>query len=245
MRFVVRPHRPIREFVLAVLSIALLALAGWLLFDYGQWRYIYQRMAASDEQRELWNLSRASELDNTRLRQRIAVLERAAQIDRQAYRELQDLVRRRQEEIVELQEEIGFYRSVLAAPRRERRLAIHALTVRPSSTPGTFHFKLVLTRAVNDDTLAEGAVDIHVEGSREGGQGGPELAALAPVELQRLPFELRHFYRIGGTFSLPGGFRPRRLRVELTEGDHERPSTIKTFDWDEVLRRGGDKGDVG
>lgn len=245
MRFIVRPHRPVREFILAVLSVALLALAGWLLFDYGQWRYIYQRMAASDEQRELWKISRASELDNARLRQRVAVLERAAQIDRQAYRELQDLVRRRQEEIVELQEEIGFYRSVLATPRRERGLAIQALTVRPSTAPGTFHFKLVLTRAVKDDTLTEGAVDIHVEGSRDGGDDGPELAALAPVELQRLPFELRNFYRIDGTFSLPGGFRPRRVRVELTEGDHERPTTIRTFDWDEVVRRGGHEGDMG
>lgn len=245
MHFVLRQHRPLREFVLAVLAVVLLVLAGWLLFDYGQWRHIYERMAANSEQRQLWELMRATENDNVRLRERAAILERSAQIDRQAYQELQKLVGAQQDDVLMLREELEFYRGVLADASEDQGLKVQGLTIKHTERAGEFRFKLVLMRVLKDDKVAKGTVAVSIEGSRGGHSVKLGLAAITPERTESVPFEFKHFRRIEGVLSLPTDFLPARVRIVLTETARGRPSAIKVFDWDDVVDREGDGRDVG
>ncbi len=244
MRFVVRPHRPWRQLALVLLAVALLSLAGALLLDYGHWRYIYDRMAANAGQRQSWQLSRATEQDNIRLRERVAVLERSAQVDQQAYRELRRLVAGLQDDNYLLREELEFYRGVMGA-RTGKELRIQALSVQALDRAGEYRLKLVLTRAVKDDSVARGGVDISVEGDRGGRTLSLGLAAVTSGQTQTLPFEFKHFRRIESTITLPADFRPIRVRVVLDPSQGAPASVVRVFDWDQVLDTGENRRHVG
>ncbi len=245
MRFVVRQHRPLREFALATLSIALLGVAGWLLYDYGHWRHIYERMAASAEQRDLWDISRATERDNIELRDRVAVLERAAQIDQQAYRELQRLVGDLQDEALTLREELEFYRGVIARSDREQDLRIQGVRFRPVDDAGRYAFQVVLTRVGKGDSLAKGGVDMSFEGRRGGHTMKLAMPLVTDDRVERLPFEFKHFSRVEGVVALPADFTPVRIRVVLQESGGGGGTIVRTFDWTDVLERRGGRQDVG
>jgi hypothetical protein len=245
VRFTVRPHRPMRRLVLAFGAIVLLGLAGWLLYDYGQWRYIYARMNAAAEQRDVWTLMRSTEAENLELRDRIAVLERGNEIDESAHRELKNLVAQLQDEVLTLKEEVEFYRKILSSSETNRGMAIQGLHVRSAGTDGLYAFQLVLTRLVKDDSLAKGEIDFSIEGQRAGHEIKLSLAATTSEKREKIPFEFKNFQRIEGTLTLPSDFHPVRVRVVLTEHKRERPSAIQTFEWSRVLERVGENPDVG
>ncbi|MGE0387342.1 MAG: DUF6776 family protein [Gammaproteobacteria bacterium] len=241
MRFVVRPHRPLRQFVLGVACVLLTTLAGWLLYDHGHWRVIHDRMSATSEQRDLRSLSRTAEADNALLRGRVTTLERAAQIDREAYLELQRLAGELQDDNLLLKEEIEFYRNVLAAGDKGQGLKLQAMHLQALDKPAEFRFQAVLTRVAKDDNLARGTMVLSIEGQRGGHSIMLGLAAITPNRAEKLPFQFKHFHRIEGTFALPAGFKPTRVRVVLTEANRQRPTAIETFEWHEIIEPKGEE----
>jgi len=231
MHVVVRPHRPTRQFVLGTVSVLLLALAGWLLFDYGQWRYIYMRMAASDESQDLWRLSRESERDNKHLRERLAVAERTAEVDREAISQLQIEVKRLQTEILDLREELEFYRGTLTSGGASSGYRIQGLQLRPWDGENEYRFKLVLTHLMPDDRQGKGVLDIALSGRL-----GADAKRYAMNELNSglgypLSFELKHFRRFEGRFSIPRDFKPSQLVISVRDSNNKKKLLERTFDW--------------
>src|SRR3569832_3019564 len=92
-QLVVKAHRPWRKWLVLVLMVLCLPLAGGGLFDYGRARAGFDSGEAGRRQAE-WQcaLDRFRET-NEALRQQVVTLEQAKVIDRQAYAEInQNLV---------------------------------------------------------------------------------------------------------------------------------------------------------
>ena len=234
MRLVVRPHRPTRQFLLATISIALVALAGWILLDYGQWQAIYERMATSTEQKELWQHNRVLQRQNSELSQKLDVVQRSAKIDEQAYGHLRDTVAQLQAKIQELTEELEFYRGILASTRNGRGLQVQGMRVEPLAEAGRYRFKLVLTHVVKDDIVAKGTITVAFEGAQSGEPKRLMLRDIRGPDTSDLSFKMQHFRSIEGTFELPRGFSPKQVRVAVSQKGRS-AKIERTFVWAQLM----------
>ncbi|MGQ0659043.1 MAG: DUF6776 family protein [Chromatiales bacterium] len=243
MRLVVRPHYPLRQFLLLVAGVIFLGLGGWVTFEYGQWQQLYARMTAlASSSRPDMEAESVEQLkaDNERLRQRVAILERAAQIDHEASVRLQGHVRALQDDTFELREEVEFYRAVVSAAKKATGLRIQGLRVSPLGESGHYHYKLVLTNLNKDDKVSKGDVLIEILGRDNAAVRKLNLAALADnPDGGTLPFSFMHFHRLEGDFALPEGYFPESVRVVVREGAAKEPREEKTYDWKPLIQAEG------
>lgn len=211
----------------ALLALALLGMTGYAAFERGRDTVREQYASASTERDRLRAAKRDLESSNMALRERAALLEREAQVERQAYAEVDAHLERLQEEILELKEELAFYRSI-AASEQAHALDIRSFDVRRDGG-GEYLYRLVLTAAMKNDKVISGTVHLSVSGERGGRPVSLSLGELG--EVQGIGFRLRHFQKIKGRLKLPRDFTPRRVLVQITASGGNQTKIEKSFDW--------------
>lgn len=242
-RLVVKPHRPGRQLLLAVIGAGVLGVAAWMAFEYGQWQRLYARMTALARSNSTEAAAESLEklkAENTDLLQRITILERAAQIDKEADSRLQAHIRELQDETYELKEEVEFYRKVVAAAKEDSGLRIQGLRIEPLSESRRFHYKLVLTNLSKDDKVTSGDATIEVAGQR---QGSPQKFQITTSRdgsrTTTLAFSFVHFHRLEGDFTVPDGFEPESVRVVIRQESAREPRHDASYEWDELVQAKG------
>lgn len=242
-RLVVRPHRPGRQALLLFAGLIIVGIAAWMSFEYGQWQQLYARMTAlaraPKTDLEVMTLEELK-VENAQLKQRVAILERAAQIDREADARLNEHLRALQDETYEVKEELEFYRNVVSSSKNDSGLRIQAMRVTALGEHGRFHYKLVLTNLNKNDKVTAGSVSIEISGKRGGEpqkfqvtapNGGSRTTALA--------FRFVHFHRLEGDITLPDGFDPESVRVVVREGSIKEPRQDASYDWTSLVEAEG------
>lgn len=213
-RFIVQQHDPAasrRRLLLALAlwltSLALAAAAGW---------YVARSPVTGPDPAEFSRL----QSENETLKQRVAVLERADQVDRVASSDLQQTLREREEEIAGLRTDLGFYARLVGGGARREGLSVHSVHVEPVRDSSAWNVVVTLTQNMKRSQSSEGRLQLAVEGVANG-----QLKTLAWNELGAgdtagLPFAFKYFQRVSGTVMLPAGFTPNRIKVvaEATGG---------------------------
>ena len=221
--------------MLVGISVILLLLAGWLLLDYGQWRYIYDRMVANEQRADLWALARETAAENESLRERLRLSEATTEIDKNARQEVQKVVAELQQEVFEHKQELEFYRGILATARTKQGLMVQGLRLERLGDSDQYRYKLVLTHVVKDDRSTKGVVTISFDGNTDAAPRKLELAELADEPKGPLTFEFKHFRRLEGTFALPTDFEPRELLVIAREGGKRGVKVERSFSWQQLV----------
>jgi hypothetical protein len=243
-RLVVRAHRPGRQVLLTLIGLLVLVIAAWMSFEYGQWQQIYARMT------ELTRFERGSELtpeaaaalqaENGDLKQRVAILERAAQVDRAADAELRGQMRTLQDETYALREELEFYRKVVGDSKEGGGLRVQAVKIDRMSEPDRYHYKLVLTNLGKDDRVTAGDATIEVAGKSAGQPQKFKVTAVKNgTRTANLAFSFMHFHRLEGDFTLPAGFKPESVRVVVRTAAANTPLQDTSFDWNTLVKAEG------
>lgn len=232
-RLVVEPHRPWRKYVVVVLLGVIAALA----FHDVQLR---ARIAALDAEAGYQAAARVraesalagAQTLTASLREKVARLERRHQVDTEAYHEVDLEMRRIQDQILALREEVMFYRRIMSADRG-RGLSIQTLAIKPEGVGERYHFELVLTRAINNDRVAEGSVALTISGERGGRPAELSHASVIESGEGRLEFRFKYFQRLEGLFSLPPDFVPRRVFVKVDAKGENQARVEQSFEWPE------------
>ena len=232
-RLVVRPHRPWLKYMVVVLLGVIAAFA----FHVVQQR---ARIAVLDTEAGYQAAARAraeSALAGARarmesLREKIARLERRHQVDTRAYHEVDLEVRRMQNQILALREEVMFYRRIMSSDRGQG-LSIETLTIKPEGAGERYHFELVLTRTINNDRVTEGTVALTISGERGGRPADLHHASFIESGEEHLEFSFKYFQRLEGSLSLPPGFVPRRVIVKVDTKGEKPPRVEQSFEWPE------------
>ncbi|MCI0401763.1 MAG: hypothetical protein L0Y67_00805 [Gammaproteobacteria bacterium] len=233
-RLVVKSHRPARIAVLLALGIVVLGMMVWYLLDYSRWRYIYGEMADSRNQKILWEINRSLEAETTRLRERVAILERAGEVEKRAGNDVQETLKLLQDEIFDLREELSFYQGIVIATGTAKGLTVQGLYLEPLGQEQHYRYKLVLTHVAKSDRVAEGMVDMVVEGDLGGVSKRFRLQEIADHTPVDLSFRFKYFHKLEGAMVLPAGFQPRRVFVELHPKDKTQSKVERVFDWPEL-----------
>jgi len=212
----------------------MLSTTIWFLLDASHWAFIKSRVELGQQTRRLWDKNRNQEQEIKRLNERIVMLERASQIDNQAAADLHEEMKRLQDEIYKLKEELVFYQGIVTTTGSAEGLKIHGMQVEKLSEAYHYHFKLILTHVTKDDIVAEGNMDITLEGIQDGVARELKLTEVLLDPQQDLSFKFRNFKRLEGNMILPVGFTPYRVNVMLQPKGAKLSYVKRVFIWSDM-----------
>ena len=158
------------------------------------------------------------------------MLTREQQVERIAYGRIGEQLRTLQSTVLNLREEVAFYRGIVGSGR-EKGIQVHSLVVNPDGREGGYRYQLVLTRGGKSDKVAEGSVRLSVSGEHEGKSRRLSFRDLSAPDSDALEFSFKYFQRLQGHMTLPAGFVPRRVYVRVDSPDENASSHERHFDW--------------
>ncbi|KJV35294.1 DUF6776 family protein [Luteibacter yeojuensis] len=174
--------------------------------------------------------------ENDELRQQVANLQRAGQVADVATKELKRNLSERDEEISGLRTDLAFYARLVGGGGQRDGLKIQAARV--STVPGTpnaWNLVVTLTQNARRGDLVKGSVKVAVEGIEGDKVATLEGAALGQSDTSKgVPFAFKYFQQVQGSFTVPAGFKPTRLRV--VAGADGGDSATSTVAWADAAR---------
>jgi len=232
MPFIVKPHHPWKNRLLALLFILALLMGGWSLFEYGRFSAGYDSSEANRLQITWQNQKIKLNESITRLRGEKAILARAAQIKREAYAELNGTLGQLQSEILELKEELAFYRGIVS-PRdaAARGLRLQSMNLESNGQPEGYRYKIVLTQVLKNDKVTYGRVNFSVEGTLKGVPTNLSISELTEKSVKELNYRFTYFQSLEGNIKLPKGFYPRRVRLQILPWGRRGDAILKSINW--------------
>lgn len=180
--------------------------------------------------------ARAVAAENEDLRQQVANLQRAAQVAGIAAKELTRNLAERDEEISGLRTDLAFYSRLVGGNGQRDGLKVQGARTEPvKGSPNAWNVVITLTQNARRGEVLKGSLTLAVEGiqgSKVATLEGAALGQAAPS--QGLPFSFKYFQQVQGSFTLPAGFKPTRLRV-VANADGDEPVT-STIPWADATR---------
>ncbi|MCW9024970.1 MAG: hypothetical protein OQK73_09855 [Gammaproteobacteria bacterium] len=232
MSLVVKSHRPLVSRMLWLLGILAMLIAGWSLFDYGRYLAGYDSAEMEHERGILLDLKMELEHEIDQLREEKALLERASQIERQAYAELDATLKVLQEEILELKEELAFYRGIVSPRDASSGLQLQTFKIEPNGQSNNYRYKVVLTQVLKNDRLATGRVKLFIDGLHNGVEPVTlELKDVSEKQIKELSYRFKYFQSLDGDLALPAQFKPLRITLQITPSSRKQGGIEKTIEW--------------
>lgn len=232
MSLVVKAYHPWRSRLVTLLLLVVLMLVAWALFEYGRFSAGFDSFKAGEEHKKL--LKRSDDLASqiTSLREQKAVLERDSQIKQKAYDELDTTLKVLQGEILELKEELAFYRGIVSPRDAAQGLHLQRFKVEPNGKPRGFRYKVILTQVLKEDRTARGTLSITIEGVQNNEAKVLGLQDVSEKRIKELEYSFRYFQNMEGDIQLPQGFKPQRVTIKAVSRNRSNQDPLeKTFDW--------------
>jgi len=234
MALIVKAHSPWKTRSFLLLFIIVIGLAGWALFEYGRFSGGYDTIEVGQEHRVL--LTHVDDLEGQieTLREEKAVLERAAQIERKAYDELDTTLKVLQAEILELKEELAFYRGIVSPKEAAQGLHLQRFKIEANGKPQGYRYKVILTQVLQNDRTARGNIRISIAGQQGSEDKVLNLNEVTEKSVRELEYSFKYFQNLEGDIQLPNGFKPQRVTVHLIPKGGSKSGNelvVKTFDW--------------
>ena len=231
MNLVVKAHRPWVTRLIWVLGFVALLIAGWSVFDFGRYSAKYDSAEARRSEEGFVVIRDALSTEIETLREEKAVLKRAAQIERQAYNELDTTLKALQSEILELKEELAFYRGIVSPRDASRGLRLQKFTFEENGHSRTFRYKVVLSQVLKNDRVARGKVQLKFEGLLKGEPKVLGLREVTEKRIKELDYKFKYFQNIEGNVEIPEGFSASRIVLRIFPRGRQKDMIEKTFDW--------------
>ena len=209
---------------------ALVALAVFYGgFELGRASGGYAIVSAMLERLELHRQIRALSKENKALQHRVSTAEIGQRVDRQAQSEAQRMIGELQAETARQQQELQFYRGLVARQFGAGTLRVQELKIRPEEGR-RFRVLITLVQAAARDSVASGTLSFAIDGTRAGALVQLPLAEVEINKRRELTFSLRFFQQLDVPIELPGNFLPASLQVEYRQARGAEPSR-QTFTW--------------
>lgn len=238
MAFIIKEHRPARRKILIALILFGWLFSGFVLYEYGweQADTAYDQALIEQEavQAEVEQLTKT----NREMQVAMSVLQRSAQVDREAKLSMARSMKALQDKSAKLREEVSFYKGIISPQAGKSGLGIYDFRAIEAGN-GLFHFKLILTLRGKNDRLTEGGVKVLFKGVLDGNEKVLGLSEVQTAEADKLYYKFRYFQELGGSFHFPKGYQPRTVIIKLLPKKWRKiGQPTKEFDWLEV--RGGE-----
>lgn len=220
-----------RSEIFAVAGVCAGLLIVWVAYELGQARAGHNRREAQQSRIDVESELEVVSEENEQLWEKIALLETDAKIDAEGYSQVESQLAALQAEILMQQEDLAFYRGIVAD--QEAGVRIQDLELLRGVDESSYSMRLVLAQAIGASRRISGFVELNVEGTSHGAPVTLNLADLAGQNDRktRLNFSFRYFQNLEADLVLPEGFAPARVKVKLTPQGKSAKPVEQSFDW--------------
>ncbi|MCB1760954.1 MAG: hypothetical protein KDI68_14380 [Gammaproteobacteria bacterium] len=180
------------------------------------------------QQKEIEGLNR----ERAESTEKIAHLERSAQIDREALEQVKLEMKGFQEERSELDEELSVLRGMLSGKGAREGLQIQRLLIKQGSRAGEFRYKFTVTQVMQNGEMASGWAFFAVDGLMDGKPTWLPLRDITAESAERIRVRFKHFQDVEGVIKLPPNFKPLKVIVEVKPSNSDLPEVKQRFDWE-------------
>jgi hypothetical protein len=231
---VVRRHAPTRRIILITVITLISLFALYVIYELGRYNAGYDRLAVAQERTELEVEVERLEKTNHELRTRLAELDtiRIGRSREQAEvaRTIGDL----QAQVARESQELAFYRGVVTqGAAAEIGVKLGQVRVSPGRKPGEFSVHIALVRSGRPDSVVTGTLGIVVDGSSGGKSDDAtlDLVTLTQGKQRELPFNFRFYQNFDQDVTIPAGFKPEHVAVEVHSSRKDAAPLVQTFMW--------------
>lgn len=228
------PGLPWKSFFILVGGLFLLIIVLGVGLDFVSDRVSLRAALVAREQSALLEEIEQLERRNIQLTARVASLERAQQIDREAQSQVERALESSQERSTVLESQLLFYKTILKGDVRANEAQIHQLVLQ-SLGESAYRFKLVLNQLPNKRyRTRKGVVELRIKGLKNNDETVLDQAALGLGK--SIAYSFKYFQELDGEFQLPAGFEPANLQVRLTPKGKKKPTVDASYDWTDLLK---------
>jgi hypothetical protein len=209
--------------------IAAVVLAGYA-YSRGQASAGLNAAQAALDRRELVARATHLEEENAQLNVRIAELEMARRLDREAYGQVEKTLGELQSQLSRQGDDLAFYRSIVSPADGVQGLRIQRFEVQPGDEPREFLLKVTLIQAMRHESVAAGLVQVVVHGMQGDRPARYSVGELLGRPKAQLPFSFRYFQTVEQAVTLPEGFKAFEAEVQLRSSKLRSP-VQQSFPW--------------
>lgn len=233
--FVMQHPRTWLRMSLAFVYVGAFVLASWLSFDYGRSRAGFDSIAAEQQIAKLTQRQQQLEQWNSELRERVSMVEGGGEIDRQAYKQIENSLKDLEAEILDLRKENAFYRSIVSPTKAgvTQGLKVESVKFELQGAPGEYSYKLVLAQTSQTSRSLRGRIVFVVEGMQSGVAKRLNVSESAKAK-EALRYNFKNFQSLEGEIKLPKNFSPTKLLVRVISDGKTPAQFDRTFNWSEV-----------
>jgi hypothetical protein len=218
------------------LVASLIGTALYLAFELGRYQSGFSLLEQRRERAGLRERLSEEQVATEELRRQLAIAETAARIDRETYDEVKRTLGDLQAQIQTQEEELVFYRGIVSPQDGLAGLRIQNVEALPSDGEGRYVLRLVLAQAIVHTRRVAGRVKLSLEGSKDGEPASFDAAELVAGGVDAdLPYEFRYFQGLETELSLPTGFEPHQLVIDVWPNDSRADRIHEVFDWAAVM----------
>jgi hypothetical protein len=174
-----------------------------------------------------------------RAQAREAVLEREADVLRQANKLLREQESERQATLNTMQSELDFYRRLAGTGGAQTGLDIYRAELIATGSGRVYQFVLTLTQNIRRASIISGRARIDVEGTLDDRPVTLPWSELGGADEPEPAFRFKYFQQLDGYLALPESFMPTRLVVTL-EAKGSRNPVQRSFEWSLLLAESAD-----
>lgn len=216
--------RPIRPIVAAALIVAALVIAAG-----GYALGLYQR----DTSFRLFEPNDVKHLRQhaTELERQLADIRLSQVVDHDSNESLRQTIKSLRDDLSAAQEEVRFYRQLMAPSEAQRGLRVEKFQLNPGQNADEIKYRLLLTQVVERHDWASGVVTVDVAGSWDNEQVVLPLTELTKLDSYPLRFRFRYLQDFTGVLTIPEGLTPERVIVTAATSGKQGKRIQRTFNW--------------
>ncbi len=230
-RYVVQPADALHARRRRLLWLGLVWCVSLVVVGLGVYLATDRGPLASPDHTENRQLQR----ENATLHQQVATLTRSLQVSQVAAQSLQDTLADREEKIDGLRADLAFYSHLIGGGAQHHGLRVQAVHLSRVKQSDAWNITVTLTHNAKRDSEVKGTLRVAVEGILKGKLTRLSWSQLSGhADKNGLDFGFRYFQQVHGTFLLPAGFTPNRLRIQADPARGQ--SVTLNVDWSDALK---------
>lgn len=222
--------RPWFRWLVAAAAVVVLGLLLGLAYNRGQASAGLSAAQVALERRELVAKADRLERQNSKLNARVAELEMARKLDREAYGQIEQTLGELQSQLSRQADDLAFYKSIVSPADGVQGLRIHRFEVSPGAEPREYQLKLTLIQSMRHESVAAGLVQVVVHGMQGDRPARYSVGELLGRPKAQLPFSFRYFQTIEQAVTLPEGFQAFEAEVQVRSSKLRFPMQ-QSFPW--------------
>ena len=236
-KYLISVQRPHLWFATALIVILVISLLFWLAFDYGRQSGGFYLSETETQIRILEDEIATLKQLNDELNREKTRLARDHSIEKDASGQVTKTLAEKQAQILEMKEELTFYRNIVAPSTSKRTIVIKKIDFK-SVADDLYNYKITLSHEGGKlGVMSRGMVEFSVEGEQPDGKverlDWSKVSTTNEKKQQRFGF--KYYQDFEGSIRFPEQFRPISIHVRVLPSSSQIPKVEEEYAWDKLI----------